>query len=78
MWVLHDVPFVLAYGVLDEFWYLVFMNKCDVLQRKLASGVRINEHLPSFADRTNDYATFTQCMFLRYSLQSSKCTNEYG
>ncbi|KAJ7189107.1 guanine nucleotide binding protein, alpha subunit [Mycena filopes] len=33
---------------------VVFLNKCDLLKRKLESGVRLNTHLISFGDRPNE------------------------
>lgn len=34
---------------------VLFLNKCDLLQAKLAAGVRLNRHMVSYGDRPNDY-----------------------
>ncbi|TFK21077.1 G-alpha-domain-containing protein [Coprinopsis marcescibilis] len=36
---------------------ILFMNKCDLLKRKLKNGVRVKTYLPSFGDRPNDAGT---------------------
>ncbi|EAU80314.1 hypothetical protein CC1G_13233 [Coprinopsis cinerea okayama7 len=33
---------------------ILFMNKCDLLKRKLKMGVKVNKYLPSYADRPNE------------------------
>lgn len=40
---------------------ILFMNKTDILQRKLDAGLRVRDHLPEFQDRSNDFATVTAC-----------------
>ncbi|KAI0027725.1 G-alpha-domain-containing protein [Vararia minispora EC-137] len=36
---------------------ILFLNKCDLLERKLLSGVRVKNFVPSFGDRSNDVET---------------------
>jgi len=36
---------------------ILFLNKCDLLKRKLRSGVQVAKFLPSFGERSNDAAT---------------------
>ncbi|TFK38865.1 guanine nucleotide binding protein, alpha subunit [Crucibulum laeve] len=36
---------------------ILFLNKCDLLKRKLKSGILVKNYLPSFGDRTNDAPT---------------------
>ncbi|TFK34970.1 G-protein alpha subunit [Crucibulum laeve] len=36
---------------------ILFLNKCDLLKRKLRSGVLVKNYLPSFANRPNDAPT---------------------
>ncbi|KAF8916600.1 heterotrimeric G protein alpha subunit [Mucidula mucida] len=33
---------------------ILFMNKCDLLKRKLKRGVKVKKYLPSYGDRPND------------------------
>jgi hypothetical protein len=37
------------------------MNKCDLLEKKIKSGVIVKKSLPSFGDRPNDAASVTKC-----------------
>lgn len=39
----------------------MFLNKYDLLEKKLEGGTRVNKYLPSFADRENDAATLARC-----------------
>lgn len=36
---------------------ILFMNKCDLLRRKLKAGVKVKNYLPSYGDRPNDANT---------------------
>ena len=40
---------------------IVFLNKCDLLKRKLKNGVRVRKYLTSFGDRSNDVHTVVKC-----------------
>ena len=42
---------------------ILFLNKCDLLRRKLKRGIRVNQYLPSFGDRPNDVTDVVKCMF---------------
>jgi guanine nucleotide-binding protein alpha-1 subunit len=42
---------------------ILFLNKCDLLQRKLDSGVRLNRYMTSYGDRPNDYDAVAKCEF---------------
>ncbi|KAI0717210.1 G-alpha-domain-containing protein [Cerioporus squamosus] len=33
---------------------ILFLNKCDLLQKKLARGVRVVDYIPTYGDRPND------------------------
>lgn len=39
------------------------MNKCDLLEKKLKAGIKVNRYMTSYADRENDLATFSACKF---------------
>ncbi|PIL31109.1 hypothetical protein GSI_05805 [Ganoderma sinense ZZ0214-1] len=45
---------------------ILFLNKCDLLQKKLDSGVRLNHYMPSY-NRPNDYETVSQSYSLAWS-----------
>jgi hypothetical protein len=34
---------------------VLFLHKCDLLQRKLAGGVRLAQYMTSYRDRPNDF-----------------------
>ena len=44
---------------------ILFLNKCDLLKRKLKSGVQVKKYLPSYGDRPNDATTVVKCEKLR-------------
>lgn len=39
---------------------ILFLNKCDLLRKKVDSGVRLNHYMPTY-NRPNDYDTVSQC-----------------
>lgn len=40
---------------------ILFLNKCDLLKRKLKRGTRLNQHIPSYGNRDNDVVTAVKC-----------------
>lgn len=40
---------------------VLFLNKCDILQRKLETGVRLARYVKSYDDRPNDMDTASKC-----------------
>lgn len=40
---------------------ILFLNKCDLLKRKLKSGVQIKTYLTSYGERSNDVGTVVKC-----------------
>ncbi|KAI0088998.1 G-alpha-domain-containing protein [Irpex rosettiformis] len=40
--------------LLEKVELILFMNKCDILEQKLRSGIRLAKYLRSFGDRPND------------------------
>jgi guanine nucleotide-binding protein alpha-1 subunit len=43
---------------------ILFLNKVDLLERKLASGILVRDFVPSFGDRSNDIDTVKKCKWL--------------
>ena len=41
--------------------YEVFMNKADLLEKKLKSGVKVNKYIPRYGERENTIAVFSRC-----------------
>ncbi|KAI0339147.1 guanine nucleotide binding protein, alpha subunit [Trametopsis cervina] len=39
---------------------ILFLNKCDLLEKKLKSGIRVKDYVPSFGDRKNDLQNVAQ------------------
>ena len=50
---------------------ILFLNKCDLLRRKLKRGVKVAQYLPSYGDRPNDVMTVVKCEFSSESPMSS-------
>jgi len=53
---------------------ILFLNKCDILQRKLARGVPLKRYIPTYGDRKNDLPTaskYLKTQFLEVSRRFS-------
>jgi hypothetical protein len=46
---------------------ILFLNKCDILERKLARGVSLKRYIPTYGDRKNDMPTASKCSFISFS-----------
>ncbi|EKM52393.1 uncharacterized protein PHACADRAFT_148998 [Phanerochaete carnosa HHB-10118-sp] len=46
--------------LLSKAQIILFLNKCDLLDKKLKSGVRVRDCVPSYGDRKNDLQTVAQ------------------
>ncbi|KAG6866670.1 hypothetical protein C0991_000780 [Blastosporella zonata] len=44
---------------------ILFMNKTDLLQKKLDSGLVVHDYLPEYKEKGNDFVTVTTCSFSR-------------
>lgn len=40
---------------------MLFLNKCDLLKKKLAAGIKVNKHVTSYGTRPNDYENVSKC-----------------
>jgi len=59
---------------------ILFLNKCDLLEQKLRSGVQVRTHVPSFGDRSNDVETvkkYFQAHFKEIAKQHSPEQRRY-
>ncbi|KAJ8468683.1 hypothetical protein ONZ45_g17156 [Pleurotus djamor] len=45
---------VVSTPLLKNATMIVFLNKCDLLKKKLKRGVMVNKHMPSYGERPND------------------------
>lgn len=43
---------------------ILFMNKTDLLARKLQSGVKLSRYIPSYGNRPNDFTSASACKHL--------------
>lgn len=41
---------------------ILFMNKCDLLDRKLKADIKLNAHLVTYGDRSNSSGTAVKCV----------------
>jgi hypothetical protein len=57
---------ICASKLLAKTQLILFLNKCDLLRRKLKRGVKVNQYLPSFGDRPNELMTVVRCKYLRF------------
>jgi len=49
---------------------ILFLNKTDLLRRKLEQGIRVKKYIPEF-DKANDYETVATCKSIFHCLQAS-------
>jgi hypothetical protein len=63
---------ICASELLQNTTLIVFLNKCDVLEKKLKAGIKVNKYIPSFADRPNETETVVKCEVLRSTCSSSR------
>ena len=55
---------------------ILFLNKIDILRSKLASGIKLRNHVVSYGDRPNDVDSSTACwVFFIPSHTFIKCSN---
>lgn len=40
---------------------ILFLNKCDLLEKKLRAGIMVKEYVPSFGERSNAMGTVSKC-----------------
>lgn len=57
------ICWVLGSKLLSKTQIILFLNKCDVLDRKLKQGIKVRDHVPSFGDRENDLHTVAKCAY---------------
>jgi guanine nucleotide-binding protein subunit alpha len=49
---------------------ILFLNKCDIMKSKLASGIQLKEYVVSYGNRPNDFDSASNCERL---IRSSTC-----
>jgi hypothetical protein len=42
---------------------IIFLNKCDILQKKLEAGIKVSDSLPSYGERPNERGSVIKCTF---------------
>lgn len=42
---------------------VLFLNKCDILEKKLKSGIRLAKYVRSYQDRPNDAESVQKCVY---------------
>ncbi|KAJ7086337.1 guanine nucleotide-binding protein alpha subunit [Mycena belliarum] len=52
---------IVSSKLLGKTTLIVFLNKCDLLKRKLQSGIMVNKHLISFGARQNEVGVVVKC-----------------
>ena len=50
----------------------VFLNKFDLLEKKLEAGVKVNRFLPSFAERENSAPILARCAYTAFLLSDPR------
>ncbi|KAK2464764.1 hypothetical protein APHAL10511_003182 [Amanita phalloides] len=58
---------VVSNKLLTNVNFVLFLNKCDLLQAKLSAGVKVNQYIPAYGDRPNDYNTVSKYFWSKFS-----------
>lgn len=53
---------------------ILFLNKCDIFEAKLNSGIRLAKYVRSYADRENDFVTASQYLRSKFSAIHRECS----
>lgn len=64
---------VVSNKLLEKTNLILFLNKVDILQSKLASGIRLVDFYPAYGLRPNDYDSASRCTPVRYFSAPLKC-----
>ncbi|KAJ7735718.1 guanine nucleotide binding protein, alpha subunit [Mycena metata] len=46
---------------------ILFLNKCDILKTKLASGIKLSDYVTSYGDRPNDFENCSQYLKKKFA-----------
>ena len=55
---------------------ILFLNKYDLLEKKLAAGVKVNRYLPSFAERENSAPVLAKYLHQKFRDQHREYSPE--
>ncbi|THH26385.1 hypothetical protein EUX98_g7798 [Antrodiella citrinella] len=53
---------------------ILFLNKCDLLEKKLRLGIQVKDYVPSFGKRKNDAQTVSQYFAQHFKEISKQCS----
>ncbi|KAJ7078833.1 guanine nucleotide binding protein, alpha subunit [Mycena belliarum] len=59
---------IVSSPLLQETSLILFLNKCDILKAKLASGQKFGEYVVSYGDRPNDFEHTSQYMKKKFMM----------
>ncbi|KAJ3722278.1 guanine nucleotide binding protein, alpha subunit [Lentinula raphanica] len=57
---------VVSNKLLEKVNFVLFLNKCDLLQAKLNAGVRLRDHMISYGDRPNNYESVSKYLHSKF------------
>lgn len=52
---------IISNPLLKDTNVVLFLNKCDILKTKLASGIKLGDWIVSYGDRPNDFECVSHC-----------------
>ncbi|KAJ7128961.1 guanine nucleotide binding protein, alpha subunit [Mycena crocata] len=59
---------IVSSPLLKDTSLILFLNKCDILRAKLASGQKFSEYVVSYGDRANDFEHTSQYMKKKFTM----------
>ncbi|KAJ7039174.1 guanine nucleotide binding protein, alpha subunit [Mycena alexandri] len=67
---------IVASPLLKDTSLILFLNKCDILKAKLASGQKFSEYVVSYGDRPNDFEHASQYMKKKFTMIAKQYSPE--
>ena len=61
---MHLWQTIVSNRLLQNTSIILFLNKIDLMQQKLASGIRLRDYVVSYGDRPNNYETASACAWV--------------
>ena len=57
---------------------VLFLNKCDILDRKLRAGIRLAKYVRSYQDRPNDAESVQKCTCFNLRIPPPTSWTQFG
>jgi len=69
---------VVSNKILNQTQIILFLNKYDLLKKKLERGVKVKNYVPSYGGRDNTSEAVVKCKFFHFSFSLSSSIEPYS